>query len=94
MTESSAKPASEPGGSAAATDTGGFAGQAALLTGASAIGLATARMLARRGACVAVLDPDSAEAEPGLVSVLADMAHAEAVKSTANGLIAAPEDAP
>ena len=59
-----------------------FAGLAALVTGgASGIGLATARLLASRGARVAVLDrvkpPEAAEdagaAEDGIYSVIADV---------------------
>ena len=41
--------------------------------GASGIGLATARLLARRGARVAVLDREMADSGHGLVSVVADV---------------------
>jgi 2-keto-3-deoxy-L-fuconate dehydrogenase len=60
---------------------GEFAGLAALVTGgASGIGLATARMLAGRGARVAVLDRDAAGVGPGLVGVVADVTDDEAVR--------------
>jgi len=58
-----------------------FSGLAALVTGgASGIGLATARLLADRGARVAVLDRDRADPGYGLVSVLADVTDDEAVR--------------
>src|ERR1700746_3619704 len=65
---------------------GEFAGLAALVTGgASGIGLATARLLAGRGARVAVLDLDH-ETEPdredaGLYPVLADVTDDAAVRA-------------
>ena len=61
-----------------------FAGLAALVTGgASGIGLATARLLAARGARVAVLDRDqpSGEAGDGLYPVLADVTDDAAVRA-------------
>jgi 2-keto-3-deoxy-L-fuconate dehydrogenase len=61
-----------------------FAGLAALVTGgASGIGLATARLLAARGARVAVLDRDqpSGDAGDGLVPVLADVTDDGAVRA-------------
>jgi 2-keto-3-deoxy-L-fuconate dehydrogenase len=61
-----------------------FAGLAALVTGgASGIGLATARLLAARGARVAVLDRDqpSSDAGDGLVPVLADVTDDAAVRA-------------
>ena len=61
-----------------------FAGLAALVTGgASGIGLATARLLAARGARVAVLDRDqpSDDAGDGLVPVLADVTDDAAVRA-------------
>ena len=61
-----------------------FAGLAALVTGgASGIGLATARLLAARGARVAVLDRDqpSGDAGDGLVPVLADVTDDAAVRA-------------
>src|ERR1700746_3980769 len=61
----------DPAGMGAA---GEFTGLAALVTGgASGIGLATARVLAGRGAHVAVLDLDAADTGNGLVSVIADV---------------------
>src|SRR5260370_6392891 len=61
-----------------------FAGLAALVTGgASGIGLATARLLAARGARVAVLDGDqpSDDAGDGLYPVLADVTDDAAVRA-------------
>src|SRR5579864_7569971 len=61
-----------------------FAGLAALVTGgASGIGLATARLLAARGARVAVLDRDqpSGDAGDGLYPVLADVTDDAAVRA-------------
>src|SRR5271170_5541749 len=61
-----------------------FAGLAALVTGgASGIGLATARLLAARGARVAVLDRDqpSGVAGDGLYPVLADVTDDAAVRA-------------
>ena len=60
-----------------------FAGLAALVTGgASGIGLATARLLAARGARVAVLDRDqpSGDSGDGLYPVLADVTDDTAVR--------------
>src|SRR5260370_6939093 len=60
-----------------------FAGLAALVTGgASGIGLATARLLAARGARVAVLDRDqpSDDAGDGLYPALADVTDDAAVR--------------
>jgi len=58
-----------------------FTGLAALVTGgASGIGLATARLLAGRGARVAVLDTDPADTGGGLISVIADVTDDEAVR--------------
>jgi 2-keto-3-deoxy-L-fuconate dehydrogenase len=74
--------ATGPGsGSSGAGNTGEFAGRAALVTGgASGIGLATARLLADRGARVAVLDRDVADSGHGLVSVIADVTDDAAVR--------------
>src|SRR6202451_1511545 len=61
-----------------------FAGLAALVTGgASGIGLATARLLASRGARVAVLDRDrpSGDGGDGLYPVLADVTDDAAVRA-------------
>jgi NAD(P)-dependent dehydrogenase (short-subunit alcohol dehydrogenase family) len=68
-------------GHGAVTD-GEFGGCAALVTGgASGIGLATARLLAARGARVAVLDRDPADGADGaLVSVIADVTDDGAVR--------------
>jgi len=73
--------AGEPGGDPAGMGVAGeFTGLAALVTGgASGIGLATATMLAGRGARVAVLDRAPADAGHGLVSVIADVTDDEAV---------------
>ena len=67
-----------------------FAGLAALVTGgASGIGLATARLLAARGARVAVLDrvgpPEDRQASEGggLYPVLADVTDDAAVRAVA-----------
>src|ERR1700733_1464064 len=58
-----------------------FAGLAALVTGgASGIGLATARLLASRGARGAALDRDRAEAD-GIYPVLADVTDDVAVRA-------------
>ena len=71
---------------------GEFAGLAALVTGgASGIGLATARLLAARGARVAVLDRVKADAESaGLCPVVADVtddAQVRAAVAEAAGLL-------
>ena len=59
-----------------------FAGRAALVTGgASGIGLATARLLAARGARVAVLDRVKAEDTGGLYPVIADVTDDAAVRA-------------
>jgi 2-keto-3-deoxy-L-fuconate dehydrogenase len=59
-----------------------FAGYAALVTGgASGIGLATARLLAARGAQVAVLDRAKIQDEPGLYPVVADVTSDEQVRA-------------
>jgi len=59
-----------------------FAGRAALVTGgASGIGLATARLLAARGARVAVLDRIKAEDPGGLYPVIADVTDDAAVRA-------------
>ena len=71
-------PDGDPAGMGAA---GEFTGMAALVTGgASGIGLATASMLAGRGAHVAVLDRNAADTSYGLVSVIADVTDDEAVR--------------
>ena len=65
-----------------AEQSGEFAGQAALITGgASGIGLATARLLAARGARVAVLDRVEADRQSsGLYPVVADVTDDAAVR--------------
>jgi NAD(P)-dependent dehydrogenase (short-subunit alcohol dehydrogenase family) len=58
-----------------------FAGLVAIVTGgASGIGLATARMLARRGAQVACFDLDGAKVPEPLVAVAADVTDDNAVR--------------
>lgn len=83
--------AGEPGGDPAGMGVAGeFTGLAALVTGgASGIGLATATMLAGRGARVAVLDRAPADAGPGLVSVIADVTDDEAVRRAVDETAAA-----
>jgi 2-keto-3-deoxy-L-fuconate dehydrogenase len=67
-----------------------FTGLAALVTGgASGIGLATARMLAGRGARVAVLDRAPAGAAGGLTSVIADVTDDDAVRRAVDEAAAA-----
>ncbi|WP_030661665.1 SDR family NAD(P)-dependent oxidoreductase [Streptomyces rimosus] len=59
-----------------------FAGMAAIVTGgASGIGAATAALLLRRGARVAVLDRDPAGAPPGTLPVTADVTDEDAVRT-------------
>jgi 2-keto-3-deoxy-L-fuconate dehydrogenase len=63
-----------------------FAGLAALVTGgASGIGLATARLLAARGARVGVLDRVKPEQDPDLYPVIADVADDRAVRAAIAG---------
>jgi len=83
--------AGEPGGDPAGMGVAGeFTGLAALVTGgASGIGLATATMLAGRGARVAVLDRAPADAGHGLVSVIADVTDDEAVRRAVDETAAA-----
>ncbi len=89
MTEPGAGPVTVPGGSAVAAG-GEFAGRAALVTGgASGIGLATARMLAARGARVAVLDREPAGTGSGLTGVLADVTDDGAVRRAVGAAVAA-----
>ena len=83
MSEPGTGPGSGSSDSAGAAGAGGeFDGLSALVTGgASGIGLATARLLASRGARVAILDRDLADSGHDLVSVKADVADDDAVRS-------------
>jgi NAD(P)-dependent dehydrogenase (short-subunit alcohol dehydrogenase family) len=92
MSEPGAGPGSgssgRPGGSG-----GEFDGLSALVTGgASGIGLATARLLASRGARVAILDRDLAGSGHDLVSVQADVTDDDAVRSAVGEAIVALGD--
>ncbi len=79
-----------PGGAGAG---GEFAGLSALVTGgASGIGLATARLLASRGARVAILDRDLAGSGHDLVSVKTDVTDDNAVRSAVGEAVAALGD--
>jgi NAD(P)-dependent dehydrogenase (short-subunit alcohol dehydrogenase family) len=61
---------------------GDFAGLGAVVTGgASGIGLATARLLAERGATVACLDLAAAQVPPPLLGVACDVADDESVRA-------------
>jgi len=72
---------------------GEFDGLSALVTGgASGIGLATAQLLAGRGARVAVLDRDQVEEKHGLVSVVADVTDDAAVQHAVGEAVAALGD--
>jgi len=83
--------ATEPGGDPAGIGAAGeLTGLAALVTGgASGIGLATARMLAGRGARVAALDRNAADSGHGLVGVIADVTDDEAVRRAVGEAVAA-----
>ena len=77
-----------PGGSGGPAGAGEFAGLAALVTGGgSGIGLATARLLAERGARVAVLDldPSAAAPLPGWRADVSDDAAVRAAVDSAAG---------
>src|SRR6202789_707355 len=79
----------EPGGETS----GEFAGLTALVTGgASGIGLATAQLLASRGARVAVLDRDEADKKHGMISVVADVTDDAAVRRAVGEAVAALGD--
>ncbi|MGO9781201.1 MAG: SDR family NAD(P)-dependent oxidoreductase [Streptosporangiaceae bacterium] len=79
-----------PGGAGAG---GEFDGLSALVTGgASGIGLATARLLASRGARVAILDRDLAGAGHDLLSVKADVTDDDAVRSAVGEAVVALGD--
>ncbi len=72
---------------------GEFDGLSALVTGgASGIGLATARLLASRGARVAILDRDLAGSGHDLVSVKADVTDDDAVRSAVGEAVVALGD--
>jgi len=83
--------ATERGGDPAGIGAAGeLTGLAALVTGgASGIGLATARMLAGRGARVAALDRNAADSGHGLVGVIADVTDDEAVRRAVGEAVAA-----
>ena len=91
---------SEPGtgpGSGSSGSPGGaggeFDGLSALVTGgASGIGLATARLLASRGARVAILDRDLADSGHDLGSVKADVTDDDAVRSAVGEAVVALGD--
>jgi len=91
---------SEPGtgpGSGSSGSPGGaggeFDGLSALVTGgASGIGLATARLLASRGARVAILDRDKADSGHDLVSMKADVTDDDAVRSAVGEAVVALGD--
>jgi len=98
MSEPDTGPGTGPGagpgsGSGQARREGEFAGLSALVTGgASGIGLATAQLLARRGARVAVLDRDVAGSGHGLVGVVADVTDDETVRRAVGEAVAALGD--
>ena len=79
-----------PGAEAGA---GEFAGLTALVTGgASGIGLATAQLLTRRGARVAVLDRDQVDDKHGLAGVVADVTDDDAVQRAVGEAVTALGD--
>ena len=94
MSEPGTGPGSGSSGSPGATGAGGeFDGLSALVTGgASGIGLATARLLASRGARVAILDRDLADSGHDLVSVKADVTDDDAVRSAVGEAVVALGD--
>ena len=94
MSEPGTGPGSGSGGSPGAAGAGGeFDGLSALVTGgASGIGLATARLLASRGARVAILDRDLADSGHDLVSVKADVTDDDAVRSAVGEAVVALGD--
>ena len=92
MSEPGTGPGSGSSGSAGAAG-GEFDGLSALVTGgASGIGLATARLLASRGARVAILDRDLAGSGHDLVSVKADVTDDDAVRSAIGEAVVALGD--
>ncbi len=94
MSEPGTGPGSGSSGSPGAAGAGGeFDGLSALVTGgASGIGLATARLLASRGARVAILDRDLADSGHDLVSVKADVTDDDAVRSAVGEAVVALGD--
>jgi NAD(P)-dependent dehydrogenase (short-subunit alcohol dehydrogenase family) len=94
MSEPGTGPGSGSGGSPGAAGAGGeFDGLSALVTGgASGIGLATARLLAGRGARVAILDRDLANSGHDLVSVKADVTDDDAVRGAVGEAVVALGD--
>ncbi len=92
MSEPGAGPGSGSSGSPGGAG-GEFDGLSALVTGgASGIGLATARLLASRGARVAILDRDLAGSGHDLVSVKADVTDDDAVRSAVGEAVVALGD--
>ncbi len=94
MSEPGTGPGSGSSGSPGGAGTGGeFDGLSALVTGgASGIGLATARLLASRGARVAILDRDLADSGHDLVRVKADVTDDDAVRSAVGEAVVALGD--
>ena len=94
MSEPGTGPGSGSSSSPGAAGAGGeFDGLSALVTGgASGIGLATARLLASRGARVAILDRDLADSGHDLVSVKADVTDDDAVRSAVGEAVVALGD--
>jgi NAD(P)-dependent dehydrogenase (short-subunit alcohol dehydrogenase family) len=69
-------------------DTGEFTNLTALVTGgASGIGLATAALLAQRGATVAVVDINAANVPDGIIGVAGDVSDMESAATAVNGAI-------
>jgi len=94
MSEAGTGPAAEPASGTGRPDGNGeFAGLSALVTGgASGIGLATARLLASRGARVAVLDREMADSGHGLIGVTADVTDDDTVRSAVGEAVVALGD--
>ena len=94
MSEAGTGPAAEPGsGTGRPGGNGEFAGLSALVTGgASGIGLATARLLASRGARVAVLDREMADSGHGLIGVIADVTDDDTVRRAVGEAVVALGD--
>ena len=94
MSEPGTGPVSGSSGSPGAAGAGGeFDGLSALVTGGAAgIGLATARLLASRGARVAILDRDLADSGRDLVGVKADVTDDDAVRSAVGEAVVALGD--